>query len=226
MNRAKRFLLLIAALLITGACGCTETKEAVYAEEMRAEALAYLHNSYSDTFTAKVFAASNWAYEYESITFASEEFPEAVVEVRAYKNDDGTHRFKDNYYHCYMMDGAVDYVKSALPEADTTVKVRFPNTIWSDELADAETFAQWKEQGTACADIFVITKSAFSTQMQMEIAEKIAGDKVRGSVVFIATDEENLLRDKALSDILNNQSKFVVRNDTYRIDSDFEVEKE
>lgn len=226
MDRAKRLLLLLISIFIMiGVCGCMETNNKdTLAEEIKTEALAYLNNNYSDTFTAKVFSASNWAYEYESITFTSEKFPGAVVEVRVYKNDDGTYRFKDNYFHCYMNDGAVNYGKAIIEEENAVVKVRFPNTVWSDELAGAQSFEDWKAQGTACADIFVITQNALSKDAQTAIAGKVAKDKVLGSVVFIVTNDENLLQDKTLDDILNNQSKFVVSKNDYYIDSNFEIE--
>lgn len=226
MNRAKRFLLLLITIFIMiGVCGCMETKNKdVLAEEIRTEALAYLNNSYSDTFTAKVFTASNWAYEYESITFTSEKYPEAIVEVRVYKNDDGTYRFKDNYFRCYMNDSAVNYGKTIITGEYAVVKVRFPNTVWSDELAGAQSFEEWKAKGFARADIFVITQKAFSKDAQTEIASKVAKDKVLGSVVFIVTNDENLLQDKTLDEILNNQSKFVVSKNDYYIDSNFEIE--
>lgn len=226
MNIAKRFLLLLITIIIMmGVCGCMETKNKdVLAEEIRTEALAYLNNSYSDTFTAKVFTASNWAYEYESITFTSEKYPDAIVEVRVYKNDDGTYRFKDNYFHCYMNDSAVTYGKAIVAEENAVVKVRFPNTVWSDELAGTQSFEEWKTQGAACADIFVITQNALSGDAQAEIAGKVAKDKVLGSVVFIVTNDENLLQDKTLDEILNNQSKFVVSKNDYYINSNFEIE--
>ena len=226
MNIAKRFLLLLITIIIMmGVCGCMETtNKVVLAEEIRTEALAYLNKSYSDTFTAKVFTASNWAYEYESITFTSEKYPDAIVEVRVYKNDDGTYRFKDNYFHCYMNDSAVNYGKAIIEEENAVVKVRFPNTVWSDELEGAQSFEDWKAKGTACADIFVITQNALSKDAQTAIAGKVAKDKVLGSVVFIVTNDENLLQDKTLDEILNNQSKFVVSKNDYYIDSNFEIE--
>lgn len=194
------------------------------AEEIRAEALAYLNNCYSDTFTPKVYTSSNWAYEYESITFTSEKYPGTIVEVRVYKNDDGTYRFKDNYFRCYMMDSAINYGKALIVEENAVIKARFPNTIWSDELAGAQSFEEWREYGTACVDLFVITRNALPTDVQARIANKVADDKVYGSVVFIATSEENLLKDKTLDEILNNQSKFVVSKNDYYIDSNFEIE--
>ena len=221
MRVLKRTLIVvITALLLIGVCGCAKTKnKETLAEEMQAEALAYLNDRYTDTFTPNVYTSSNWAYEYESITFTSGKYPRTSVEVRAYKNNDGTYRFKDNYFRCDMMDGAISYGKSLIEENPAVVKARFPNTVWSDELDGAISFEEWKAQGTACVDLFVITGYAFSTDVQEGIVSKAAEDKVCGSVVFIITDDENLLSGKTLDEILNNHNKFVVGKNTYTIES-------
>lgn len=216
-------LMLIIATAI-GACGCMETNHKdTLAEEIRTDALAYLNNNYSDTFTAKLFTSSNWAYEYESITFTSQKYPDAIVEVRVYRNDDGTYRFKDNYYHCYMMDSTVCYGKSLFAEENAVVKVRFANTVWSDKLNGARSFEEWVAQGSARADFFVITGNALSADEQTEIVEKIANDKVCGYVTFFVTAEENLLQDMSLDEILNQQSKFVAGENKYFINRQFEI---
>ena len=223
MKYAKYLLALFIVLLAVGVCGC---KKEPYAEKIRAEAESYLNEHYSDTFMPAVFIPGGWAYEFESITFSSEKYPEERVEVRVYQNDDGTYRFKDNYYHCYMMDSAVEYARAVLGEETAAVKVRFRNTVWSDELDGAETFEQWQARGTACAEFFVITRSTLAADAQLNIVEKIAEDQVSGMVMFLVTDDENLLRDKTLNEILNNQSKFVVGKDRYSIDYDFAVKAE
>ncbi len=226
MNNIKRLSLLLAVMIIMSAvCGCSGTENKnIRAEKIKVEALAYLNNSYSDRFTAKTYTSSNWAYEYESITFKSEKFPHATVEVRIYKNDDGTYSFKDNYYHCYMMDGAVNYGRTLLSEEKATVKVRFRNTVWSDELNGAQTFEEWIAEGTACAEFFVITGNELPTEVQTEMVSKMAEDKVFGTVVFFVTNDENLLEEKNLDEILNNQNKFVVNENKYFITSDFQIE--
>ncbi len=212
-------LILMSAFL----CGCTGLNN-TRAEEMRSEAMAYLDKNYSDTFTAKGYTSNNWAYDYESVTFKSDKFPGSVVEVRIYKNSDGTYRFKDNYYHCYMIDGAINYGKSLISQENAVVKVRFPNTVWSDELEGAVTFDEWKEHGTARADLFIITGNALSADLQTEIVNKMAEDKVFGSVSFFVTKDEDLLKDKPLDEILNNQREFILSENKYYINSNFEIE--
>lgn len=201
----------------------TNNKE-TKAEKIKTEALAYLSTNYSDTFTAKLFTSSSWAYKYDSITFTSDKYPEEIVEVHAYENEDGTYRFIDNYYHCYMLKSAIDYAKSFMIFEDAVVKVSFQNTVWSDELAGAQTFEEWKTKGTADADFFIITADSLTTGVQKEIVSKLAADKVSGNIVFVVTEDETLLQDKTLDEILNNQNKYVVSKSEYDIDDYYETE--
>jgi len=215
----------LLALIIMSAflCGCTGLNN-TRPEDIRAEAMAYLDKNYSDKFTARTYTSDNWAYDYESVTFKSEKFPDSVVGVRIYKDDDGTYSFQDNYYHCYMLDSAVNYGKSLISQENAVVKVRFQNTVWSDELEGARTFDEWKEHGTARADFFIITGNALSDDLQAEIVNKMAEDKVFGSVWFFVTNDKELLKDKPLDEILNNQREFIVSESKYRINSKFEIE--
>lgn len=226
MNKIKHYLLmLITVFLMIGVCGCTKVNNKnTQAEETKKEALGYLNTNYSDTFTAKVYTSSNWAYEYESVTFASQKYPEEVVEVLVYENEDGTKRFEDNYYQCYMLDEAINYGESLVTEEDVVVKVRFPEYVLSDELSGAKSFEEWKDKGTACADFFIITGNTLATDVQEEIVNKVATAKVSGTIVFVVTNDENLLQDITLDEILNNQNEYVVSNNDYYINSNFEIE--
>ena len=227
----KAFALATIFLVIAGIlCGCIfggQEKVANTPDEFKDLALAYLNENYDgDTFTPRIYSGSNWAYEYESVTFTSEKFHDAIVEVRVYKNEDGTYRLKDNYYHCYMAESAIKYGEALVGEVNAAIKVRFHNTVWSDELAGAKTFAEWKEHGTACADIFVITEGMLSADVQTGIVKKIADDKVCGYVYFLATEAEDLLQDVSLDDILNDQAKYVVGKNVYFINRQFEYQEE
>lgn len=224
MRGLKRLAFLLIALLSIGVCGCMSGEDTNQPERMKDMALAYLNEHYDDVFMPLSYFDGDWAYEYESITFTSEKFPDAIVEVRGYKNDNGSYRFKDNYYHCYMLDGAVSYGKELLAGENTVVKVRFANTVWSDELAGAQSFAEWQEQGTARVDFFMITGNALSADVQTGIVSKIADDKVCGYVTFIETEEDNLLQEIPLDEILNNHNKFVVSENDYFINREFEIE--
>ena len=46
------------------------------------------------------------------------------------------------------------------------------------------------------------------------------------NVLFIVTDDQNLLSNYTLDAILNNQSEMFVSNDKYYINSNFQINKE
>lgn len=193
------------------------------AEIMREKATEYLNKKYNDTFTAEGYTSSNWAYDYSSITFTPKSFPSSIVEVRAYKNADDSYTFKDNYFKCLMNNDAVDFFKEFLKDAE--VKVRFPNTIWSDELGGASSFSEWQSIGNCKVDSYFITSNTLSADVMNSIVESIAKQKVSGTVTFITTADENKLRSEDLDNILNNQDKFISEKYEYYINSDFKPEK-
>lgn len=193
------------------------------AEIMREKATEYLNKKYNDTFTAEGYTSSNWAYDYSSITFTPKSFPSSIVEVRAYKNADDSYTFKDNYFKCLMNNDAVDFFKDFLKDAE--VKVRFPNTIWSDELGGASSFSEWQSIGNCKVDSYFITNNILSDDVMNSIVESIAKQKVSGTVTFITTADENKLRSEDLDNILNNQDKFISEKYEYYINSNFKPEK-
>ena len=193
------------------------------AEIMRDQALEYLNGKYNDSFTAEGYSSSSWAYEYSSLTFKSKNYPSCIVEVRAYKNDDDSYTFKDNYFKCSMHDGAVLFFNGIIKDAE--VKVQFPNTVWSDELEGASSFSEWQTKGNCKTDAYIITLKELSRDEKTSIVEKIAEQKVSGTVTFITTEDESKLSNYSLDDILNNQEKYIVSKDDYFINSDFKVEK-
>lgn len=199
------------------------TKEV--AEGTRDKAQAYLENKYNDTFTVKAFTSAGWAYPYYSMTFTSQKYSGATVEVRGYQDENGETVFVDNYFRLDMMQDAVAYCKSMFSNGAVSVRVRFPNSVWSDKLAGAETFAQWREHETCEMDIFVITAEELSESEQMTFSEAIAEDKICGLITFFTTDDKALLADYALNDILNNQGKLVQSQNRYYINYKFEIQK-
>lgn len=210
--------------MILGLCGCAAGNSGEpNPEKIQKKTQKYLNDLYEDTFTPRTYTSSNWAYTYESLTFTSEAYPGGIVEVRVYQNEDGKYWFKDNYYQHYMYADAVSYGQSLLGGEIAEVKVRFPNTVWSDELS-GKTFAEWKASATAQAEFFVITKEALSPATQEEIANKMAGDKVSGRIVFYTTGEADLLQSKTLAEILNNQRELLADGGSkYTVDSSFAV---
>lgn len=226
MNMNKRSalsLLLMSVILMMGVSGCMSNNKENSAEEMKGLALEYLDQTYSDTFTAKGYSASNWAYPYSSITFSSEKYPESTVEVRAYKDDQGVITWKDNYFHLYMMDEATEYYTRELDMSEANVKVRFPNSVWSDELAGATSFLTWMEQGTCMADVFIITKEEVPDEDKDAFVHRVASDHIAGTITFFTTTDDHSLAEWSLDEILNHQGDVIGSTKAYFINSSFEI---
>lgn len=195
------------------------------AEEMRDNALSYLNGKYNDTFTSKSYSSNNWAYEYSSITFLSEKYPGTVVEVRIYKNDDGTFFYKDNYFNAFMYEDAVAYFENIIVGIEPlTVKIRFPSTIWSDELNNADSFEKWKANGNCMVDVFYITQQDLTNDEKNKVLRDIAGSNISGTITFFTTSKSDNLLNQKLDDILNNQSSYVENKSEFYINSKFEIE--
>lgn len=225
MRVPKRWRLLpVAVLVMTALCSCGWMDGSIPAEQMRVQALEYLGERYCDEFTAMGYSGPSWAYDYASITFSSKEFPDAVVEVRATRKEDGSFVFKDNYYQCCMMDEAVDFCKNSADLGQVCIKVRFPDSVWSDALQGAETLQDWAAKGTCQMDVFVISAGELLPEVQNAFLEALVSNKITGSVVFLTTDAEDLLAEKTLDEILNSQSELVTGQKRYFIRSDFAIE--
>lgn len=222
----KRLIALILIIVMIGISGCITNKKLCREEEAKNEALKYLNANYSDTFKPKVYIGKNWSYDYETVTFTSEKYPDGIVEVIIEEKDDGKLKFSDNYYHYYMLDDAISYGESLVTDKDAIVKVRFFDAIISDELAGAKSFKEWVEQGAAWVEFFIITKNTLSKNDQEQIAYKVSSDKIYSYIYFITTDDENLLQDVTLDEIFNNQSKYIEEKHKYRINRDSKIEKE
>ena len=195
------------------------------AEKMRDNALSYLNGKYDDSFTSKGYSSSNWAYEHSSITFISERYPDAVVEVRIYKNDDGTYSYQDNYFKCYMHNEAVAYFERIVDGVEPlTVKVRFPSTVWSDELNNAASFDEWRTNGNCMVDVFFITQQELTDNEKDNVVNDVASSSISGTVTFCTTSSSDNLLDKQLDDILNNQSSCIESKSEFFINSNFEIE--
>ena len=181
------------------------------AEALREKATGYLEAKYQDRFHAISYSAKSWAYPYARIIFTSDLFADAEVEVRAYLNEDGSYRFVENYYQLRFYADALRYIEGKIREVDPlTVKLRFPADVWSDELGDASSFAEWLAAGSCALDAFVITQTELSAEKQASIVNSLASDGLlRGTMAFITTSERDTLRDYPLSRILNDQKNLI-----------------
>lgn len=216
-------LLLMSVIMVMGVSGCMSNNKNYSAEEMKTLALEYLEQTYSDTFTARGYTASNWAYPYSCITFSSEKYSGSVVEVRAYRDEQGVITWKDNYFHLYMMDEATEYYTRQLNMSEANVKIRFPNSVWSDELEGASSFLTWMEQGTCMADVFVITREEVPDVEKDAFVHRVASDHIAGTITFFTTTDDRLLAEWSLDEILNHQGDVIRSTKAYFINSSFEI---
>lgn len=228
MNLMKKIVLsCIALIIILGGSGCMKTNNAENnAENMKSIALEYLQKAYpKDDFKPKGFTPSSWAYEYASVTFTSSNYNDSVIEVRVYKNNDDLFSCKDNYYQCVMKEEAEKhFAKKMENNSLITVKVRFPNSVWSDELTKFDTFDDWILSGKCYLDVFYITNEIISDNDMDNILNKIASEKIYGTISFMTASIEGL--DKTnLDDILNNQNTMVSSNIQFTISSDYKISK-
>ena len=217
--KARRLLsFLLIGIVMIGATSCMNNSNK--AETMRDLASKYLQK-YDDVFTPKGFSSSNWAYEYSVITFEASKYPGSVVEVRAYKNDDGSYRFKDNYFKFYMLDDAKKCISNELAkDTMSEIKIRFPSSIWSDEIEGCNSFEDWVSTGDCRLDIFIISQESISESDQEQIVNDIKEKKISGTITFITTPDKNNLIDYSLDDVLNNQKELVSSKKEYRINKD------
>lgn len=221
----QSFIVLFILIMIMGVCGCMVNNKQISAERVHELAMEYLNSRYEDTFIAEGYTSSNWAYEYSCITFKSQKFSE-IIEVRAYKNRNGLYTFKDNYYQLYMKSDATEYfsglVEGVVP---CTIKIRFPNSFWSDELDKIFTFDEWVCNGSCNVDVFFITNDKWTDNTKVTIVNRIALDKISGSISFLETKDGNMLNDYKLDEVLNNQNILIESEDEYFINFDHEIEK-
>lgn len=207
-----------------GLCGCMSNDETNRAEEMQRLALDYLKNLYDHEFKLTSFSSGESAYNYCSVFFSSKKYEDSCIEVRVYELNDGVFTFKDNYYHCFMMNDAIDYLRVLTSEQTVSTKVRFLNAVWSDELNGAKTFAEWVDCGNCNLDVFYITNAPLSLDAKNRIVVSISECKIFGSVYFLTTNDELLLDSKTIDEILNNQKEYIISKDSYYINLNFEIE--
>jgi hypothetical protein len=195
------------------------------AEKMRDLAYNYLNENYDDTFVAKGYSSENWAYDYATITFGSKKYAEALIEVRAYKNEDDTYSFKDNYFRYDMNADAVKYLEDRLGLQGARIKMRFPGSVWSDDLAGAKNFIEWKNQGTCTIDVYVLTQEELVEENMVAFVNAIAANKISGSISFCWVKTMDAVADIGLDDFLNNQAAYIQSKREYYINSDYKVEE-
>lgn len=217
------FLLLMIGILMIGVCGCMDNKN--LAERMKDLALDYLTRSYDDSFVAKSFSTENWAYNYSTVIFYSEKYDEAQIEVRIYKNEDGSYMFRDNYFRYFLQAEAVEWFGEFFTDENVVIKIRFPGSVWSDDLAGAKTFLDWKNTGCCVVDVYVFCENDLLEEKKNDFVGLMVSEKIQGNVSFCGVLEINNISNISLDEILNNQARFIESKSKYHIDNTFEVEK-
>ena len=217
--------LLMVGITMLGVCGCMTNNNCNSAESVRDSALEYLCSRYSDTFVAKGYSDRSWAYEYATVTFSCEKFAGELIEVRVYKNDDGSYRFEDNYFRFSMKDEAVSYLEGCLRNSDAEIKVRFPASVWSTDVAGAKTFVAWMNCGTCVMDIYVLSKTELSDNVEIDFVNSIASERIRGSINFCVINILDSVAEMSLDDFLNNQAEYIQSRNKYYINAEFMIEK-
>ena len=197
-------------------------------EKLRDRALEYLNKTYEDSFEPESYELGGWAYDWDTVRFIPKKYPEALVEVRVYRKEDGSYYFEDDYYNCYMYEEALEYYKDVFTkDVPVAVKMRFGGFILSDRLNGAKSFKEWRKVGEPCyAEVYYFTSVELTEDEQTNIVERIAGDKVAGRVTFFITNDENLLVERELEDIINYQEELTEMKTVFSIDYDYKIEME
>lgn len=219
-------LVLIIGIIMFGVCGCMTKNSGNTAEKTRDLALNYLCTKYDDTFTAKGYLHSNWAYDYSAVTFSCEKYKDQTVEVRVYNNEDGTYRYEDNYFRLTMKSNAEDYFKKIVKNDDARIKIRFPGSVWSGDIDDATTFEEWIRKGTCIVDVFVLSDKEIAKEIKEDVLGSIVNDKIRGSISFFVVNAIESVENISLDDLLNNQTEYVLSKEEFYIRADFTIERE
>lgn len=219
-------LLLIIGIIMFGVCGCMTKNSGNTAEKMRDLALNYLCTKYDDTFIAKGYSDSNWAYDYAAVTFSCEKYEDEIVEVRVHKNEDGTYRYEDNYFKLAMKSDAEGYLKKIVQNDDTRIKIRFPGSVWPGDIDGAKTFEEWLNKGTCIVDVFVLSDEEMAKENKEDILSSIVNDKMCGSISFFVVKTIESVENISLDTLLNNQTEYVISKEEFHIRADFTIEKE
>ncbi len=223
MNHKKIIAIVALLFLMIGVCGCmSETTKATKAEQYKSSALAYLNERYDDEFAAKGFSDSSWAYDYASVTFLSKQYGKEF-EVRITEQDEKM-TFIDNYYQLSMNGDAVHFFDMIGESVDATTRVRFQAHVWSCDIGDAVTFADYVSAGICNMDVFFLCKNSLDENTAKTIAQEIAKNKISGTYTFYTMKAAPISSELELDEILNNYSKYVDSEMVFSINADFEIE--
>lgn len=206
-----------------GVCGCMSENKTNKAEEMKKIALEYLNSNYNDSFTAIGYSDGDWAYDYSTVNFTSQNYND-TVEVKIY-DENGTYSFKDDYFKLVMKDEAETLFASISLKYgySSEIKVRFISSELPEALANNATFSDYIETGKCNLEVYFISNSTFDESSINSILTDICNKKVMGNIRFVVTDDEGLLDQYSISEIVNEKAESVLQKQSYSINSNFEV---
>ncbi len=215
-------LLILAAtvILLMGVCGCM-TEPINRAEQVKGLVLDYLNERYDDSFSAQAYSAESWAYRYESMSIASAKY-DAFFTVRVF-TDHETPVLIDNYYHLFMQSDAEEFFQIVAADFATAVKVRFQESIWSDELAGSESFADYVKSGLCDIDVFFLTNKDLAGLAAEERVQALAESKIRGTFKFIRLKPKALTMDLTVSQLYRDYAELVQEERSFFINREFAV---
>ena len=211
-------VMLLTGLLILSMAGGGCGKEGKTPEEMKELAQEYLNLNYNDTFTAKGYSPVSWAYPYASLRFASQKYPDEVVEVRIYE-EDGSVSLKDNYFRYAMKEDAEEAFGEIVAEyeSDAVIKVSFVEQTLPDGLPPQADFKTYAAMGECRLDLYIITDAELGEEIQQMILKKVQEEKIQGNVRFLVVDDLQLFGESSISDIVNEQYDHVLSQKDYSI---------
>lgn len=186
------------------------------AERYRKRALEYLTSAYDDSFAALSYSDSSWAYRYRTVFFRSKRYG-ADVEVHIDENDDGAAIFADNYYRLAFKESAESFFTYD-ENAAYTVKVRFPDSVWSDELSGIDDFRGYLSAGKAI-DVFYLCKGEWSRDGISQLVDRFCQAAGNGRVEFFRIKDTDSLDLNAceIDEIFSHYAELVVEHEKYTV---------
>ena len=217
----KIFLSLILILfLILGLTGCNNSKKTNY--DLTLEYLNNLYSNYNDTFTYINCSYDLFPDSNDKCYFKSKKYDKDITVYISKEN--GTYIFEDNYFKLYMMDDANKYFYDISNKyIESSVKVRFDNSLLPSNLNNNSSFSDLINSGKSDIGVYFISNSSFSQNEINLILNEIASNQIMGTFKFIQTNDSKMLAEYSISDIVNNYSKYVILEKSYTINSNFEI---
>lgn len=195
------------------------------AEEKKELALSYLEENYDDTFTPEGYMAACWAYDYDLVTFTPAKYPDGVVKVEIHE-EDGELLLKDNYFKLYMHDDAYKYLDDLISEVIDSYNLFFvelDDVELPPELDNQSTFLDYVASGQCYVRAVITTQEKLDSETEVQIIQRIADNKIRGSVYLLEIKNETPLAMYSFNELMD--SDWILHEKRYFINKDNTIEK-